>query len=206
MILLVADVALNSPAVELRRRDEATTLEAGVEVTCVYCYVTCVAAFEVEYANSTEIATFWDDSWTAIEEMVIPVTNWSSLADLDLDNITSVDADKVVNVTLPQFPAVNLHLGLSAVEIYAELQTVIHAGATFKLNLYTSQSLIGVSLEDVSIGAIFTVDLLLGADTSVTINSGFHIKLDEGVSFDLALFNENVTSLKMYVHKQATCC
>ena len=187
-----------------------TTLEAGIEVTCVYCYVACHAAFEVEVPDSSEIASFWDSTLEAIQGAIGNLTDVGEeliFPDDDDNTTTSHALDNVANVTLPQPPAVSLRVELSDLELYAELQTVISGQATFTLTLYRSTTPIGVWLdENNEIGAIFTVDLLLSAEADVTINSGFHIKLDDGVSFNLALFRENVRSLEMYVLKQAACC
>jgi hypothetical protein len=74
------------------------------------------------------------------------------------------------------------------------LETVLSGGLTYSLNLYTSNSPIGVAISDeIMAGVFFTIDLILSTEAEIDIHSGFHIKLDDGVAFDIALFSQNVS-------------
>jgi hypothetical protein len=43
-------------------------------------------------------------------------------------------------------------------------------------------------------GAVFSVDLILIPDADIHIESGIHIKLDDGVAFDMQLFDKDIAS------------
>jgi hypothetical protein len=177
------------------------SLEAGIEVTCVYCYITCHAVFQIEVPDSSEMDTFWASTLDAIQDAIGDLVETGQelmFQDEDINGTNSHALDDVASVTLPQPPSVSLRVELRDLDLYAELQTIISGQATLSLTLYRSQTPIGIWLdENNEIGAFFTIDLLLSAEADIKINSGFHIKLDDGVSFNLALFSEDISSLEM---------
>lgn len=70
------------------------------------------------------------------------------------------------------------------------------AGATYELNLFTSNTPIGIGAgKDLTLGVVFKMDLLLSVQGSVDISSGVHIKLDDGVGINIALFGDAVSKL-----------
>lgn len=97
-------------------------------------------------------------------------------------------------IDIPDIPEAILSFQFDDLELYVQLNTVFSGDVTYNLNLYTSKTPIGLSIGDeVTAGVVFTVDLILSAGAEVDISSGFHIKLDDGVAFDIALFGQNVT-------------
>ncbi len=54
--------------------------------------------------------------------------------------------------------------------------------------------------EDLLVGVVFTVDLILTASAEVTIESGFHLKLEDGFALELNMFAKEVAKLEMYSH------
>jgi hypothetical protein len=95
---------------------------------------------------------------------------------------------------MPEIPETRLSFQFDDLDLYVLLDTVISGGLTYNLNLFTSDSPIGVAISDeVQAGVFFTIDLILSTEAEIDISSGFHIKLDDGVSFDIALFGQNVS-------------
>lgn len=94
-------------------------------------------------------------------------------------------------------PGASIHFEFDDLELYLELDIKLSAEATYTLNLYTSETEAGISVPGVTIGAVFSVDLILIADAEIDIGSGIHIKLDDGLAFDLEMFNSNVSTVTM---------
>lgn len=110
---------------------------------------------------------------------------WPTLdVGFNLDNVTGL-------------PGASIHFEFDDLELYLELDIKLSAGATYTLNLYTSETPEGISVPGVTIGAVFSVDLILIADAEIDIGSGIHIKLDDGLAFDLEMFNSNVSTVTM---------
>jgi hypothetical protein len=83
-------------------------------------------------------------------------------------------------------------------ELYMEIDTTLSGGATYTLNLYTSETAIGFTVgEDLLIGVIFSVDLILSVESEIDISSGFHIQLNDGVAIDIPMFDRNVSSITL---------
>lgn len=98
---------------------------------------------------------------------------------------------------LPKIPEAHVHFDFDDLELYLDLGIVLNTGATYSLNLFTSETPAGFSVPGLAAGAVFSVDLILIAEAEVDIGSGIHIKLDNGLSFDLELFNSNLSTMTM---------
>jgi hypothetical protein len=185
---------------------------ADIEIICTTCYVNgsvtgdltltgdfnfteAVDGVKNELKNATDTAL--DQFEEYIEELAkdfgteiitFNATNlpaWPTLyVGLDLDNTTGL-------------PGASIHFEFDDLELYLELDIKLSAGATYTLNLYTSETPEGISVPGVKIGAVFSVDLILIADAEIDVGSGIHIKLDDGLAFDLEMFNSNVSTVTM---------
>jgi hypothetical protein len=83
-------------------------------------------------------------------------------------------------------------------ELYMLLDTILSAGTTYTLNLYSSISPIGLAVGDeLQVGVIFSVDLILSVEAEIDISSGFHIKLEDGIAIDIPMFDQNVSSITL---------
>lgn len=107
-----------------------------------------------------------------------------------------------------EFPTIPVNLDLNAseisecllyfrfdgLELYIQADTAMPDAASYKLNLYTSESPIEFEVpnSDMSIDVIFTIDLVLMADAQIDVSSGFHILLDRA-SIDIPLFSSDIT-------------
>ncbi|KAL2823431.1 hypothetical protein BDW59DRAFT_148614 [Aspergillus cavernicola] len=183
--------------------DATLDLEVGLSVTCTACYIngsvssflTVENNFNVteavdsvidEIANVTESA--FDQLETYARDSVDDLPDIPAWPTLDLD----FDLDDTV-----AFPDVHAQFEFNDLELYLELDVQLSAGATYTLNLFTSESVAGFSIPGLEAGALFKVSLVLIAQAEINISSGIHIKLDDGLALDLELFNKNVSGITL---------
>jgi hypothetical protein len=112
--------------------------------------------------------------------------------DLDFPAWPTLDLDLDLDEVIDGFPDVHAQFEFTDLELYLELDVILSAGATYTLNLFTSQSVAGIKIPGLEAGALFKVDLVLMAEAEIDISSGFHVKLDQGLSLDFALFEKDV--------------
>jgi hypothetical protein len=97
---------------------------------------------------------------------------------------------------VPEVPECNLRFQFDEMELYLEMNTVLGAGATYELNLFASQSAVGMRIGPMlQLGVVLQVDLILEVEGAIDISSGFHIKLDDGVAMDITLFGDKVSNM-----------
>ena len=51
--------------------------------------------------------------------------------------------------------------------------------------------------KELTLGVIFTVDLILSVDAAIDISTGVHIKLEDGVGINIPMFAKNVSNIMM---------
>ncbi|KAK3683014.1 hypothetical protein B0T22DRAFT_531038 [Podospora appendiculata] len=100
------------------------------------------------------------------------------------------------NIDMLLFPAVELMFQFDAMELYMLLDITL-TNSTYTLQLYKSESPIGLNIGEglLNIGVFTTVDLILSTEAEIIIQSGFHIKLNDGVALKIALFGQNVSDI-----------
>ena len=95
------------------------------------------------------------------------------------------------------FPGTILEFQFDGVEIFVELDIILGSNLSYKLNLFKSTQL-GIELdEDLFLGLVFSIDLFLSVDSEITITSGFHLLLEDGVLIRLALFAKEASDTKL---------
>ncbi|OTB02076.1 hypothetical protein M426DRAFT_62913 [Hypoxylon sp. CI-4A] len=186
------------------------TLSGAVDITCTRCYIkgNAIAQFSIDgdfnatqaLQNFTgevgdEILNTTNQVIDSIEDYFPTVVH--NLEDgFDLDDFDFPPVNISFNVDVPDIPECHLQFQFDGLELYMLLDTVLSAGATYNLNLYSSKTPIGVaSGSDMFIGVVFSVDLILSVDAEIDISSGIHIQLEDGVGIDMTLFGQNVSSI-----------
>lgn len=111
------------------------------------------------------------------------IPSWPTI-DVDFD----LDGDAA-------FPEAQIHFEFDDLEIYLDLDIKLSAESTYTINIFTSETVAGISVPGLTVGAVFSVDLILIADADIDIGSGIHVKFDDGLSFDLGMFNSNVSAV-----------
>ncbi|PNP78493.1 hypothetical protein FNYG_08123 [Fusarium nygamai] len=195
---------------ELGSEHGNSSLSASIEITCTTCYIKGTATTEFIYdrefnvsrafSNFTrqvrrEIHSLADETADYIEKYIDTVAD--NLDDgFDMDDFDLPPLDYNLNVDIPEIPEFRLQFQFDGLEVYMLIDTVLSAGATYTLNLYTSTTPAGFAVRDnLEIGVIFTIDLILSVEGEINISSGFHLKLDDGVLFDIAIFSKEISNL-----------
>ncbi|KAF9877099.1 hypothetical protein CkaCkLH20_05365 [Colletotrichum karsti] len=182
------------------------TVQAGINIVCVKCYVKGKATAHLTIDgtfNATKVAkdignefveTF-DNLTTYAKDYVSGVAK--KLSDgFDAEDFDFPPLNITFDVDVPEFPECSLGFGFDDFEMYMELDTTLSAGLTYTLNIYSSKTPLGSQIgDDLLLGVVFNVDLILSVETEIQMSSGFHIKMDDGVMFDIALFSKNVSSV-----------
>lgn len=121
------------------------------------------------------------------------VTDGFSISDFDFGPL-NLDFD----VKVPALPSADLKFQFDGMELYMEMNTVLASGATYTLNLYSSDTPIGFAVaNDLLVGVVFSVDLILSVESEIDISTGFHIQLHDGIAIDIPMFDQNVSSITL---------
>ncbi|KAK1704671.1 hypothetical protein BDP67DRAFT_548937 [Colletotrichum lupini] len=161
------------------------TASAGIEVVCTKCYIKGKASAHLTIDgafNATKVAT---DIGNEFEETFDNITAYaknyvSGVVDNLSDGLDANDFD---------FPPLNITFDL-------DLDTTLSAGLSYTLNLYTSTTPLGSKIgDDLLLGVVFSIDLILSVESELQMSSGFHLRMDDEVGFDIALFSKNVSSV-----------
>ena len=100
------------------------------------------------------------------------------------------------DLDVPKIPECNIRFQFDDMELYLDLRTYLNAGATYEINLFATQSPIGIKVGPaLQLGVVLSVDLILAAEVAIDMSGGFHIKLDDGVAMDIVLFGNEVSNM-----------
>jgi hypothetical protein len=184
-----------------------------VEIVCTTCYIkgTATAQFTINgnfnvtqaFHNVTsEIETEVDNITTTavdyVENYVKSVITSITSDGFHIDDFDFPPIQVDFDIDVPDIPECELRFQFDGMELYMEIDTTLSSGATYTLNLYTSETAIGFTVgEDLLIGVIFSVDLILSVESEIDISSGFHIQLNDGVAIDIPMFDHNVSSITL---------
>jgi mRNA-degrading endonuclease RelE of RelBE toxin-antitoxin system len=188
------------------------SVSASIEISCATCYIKGTATTEFIYdrefnvsrafSNFTsqvrrEIDSLADETADYIENYIDTVAD--NLEDgFDLDDFDLPPLDYNLNIDIPEISEFRLQFQFDGLEVYMLIDTVLSAGATYTLNLYTSTTPAGFAVRDnLELGVIFSIDLVLSVEGEINISSGFHLRLDDGVLFDIAIFSKKISNLTM---------
>ena len=180
---------------------------------CKTCYIKGTAAGEL-FSGSTNasntsqlIQGAVDQVEGTVEALASNLTDYledylyglvDDIQDLRIPDVELPTFEYDFDIDIPTDPEVVLRFGFEGLELYMELDTSLSLGTTYSLNLYKSQSVAGVSLTDrLSLGIFFDLDLILDVEGSIDISTGFHLKLDDGLMFEIALFSDEVSDIDL---------
>ncbi|KAI0475251.1 hypothetical protein GGR56DRAFT_666347 [Xylariaceae sp. FL0804] len=192
--------------------NDDTAVSVGIEVICTTCYVTGTVSWSLDIQNDMSLSqaidnfigevgddvkniteTAYDDIKTWIEKYA--EDEWDSVIEGE-KNVSTPTLNMTFNLETPEIPSTNLQFQFDDMELYVLLDTKVSAQATYTLNIYTSETPVGIASDSGAfIGAVFMIDLILTCDAEIEISSGLHIKLDDGMALDIAMFGSNVSSI-----------
>ncbi|KAJ5945507.1 hypothetical protein N7454_002346 [Penicillium verhagenii] len=186
----------------------SSDVTAAIGIKCSTCYVDGSVSGDLTLTGGFNL----NDTITEVESDVKNVTDQvidqlknyvkSTIEDIatdDVDDISwpTIDVDMNMEDTLSGLPNAQIQFKFDNLELYLELDIKLSAETTYTLNLFTSDTPVGFEVPGVDAGAIFSVSLILIADAEIDIGTGIHIKLDDGLAFDLDMFSSNVSSVTM---------
>ncbi|KAK6355945.1 hypothetical protein TWF718_000322 [Orbilia javanica] len=178
-----------------------------IDVSCTTCYLKAQVLAELTIDGPFNISetfnNFTDQVGTAIDNTTDLAVNYvknytrgvvRNLADgIDLDDFDLPPLDIDFDIDIPEIPECTLRFQFDELELYVELNTVFSAGITYTINLYASKTQFGVQISPrLFFGAVVVVDLILSADSEISITSGFHIRIDDSAELKLGLFAKEV--------------
>ncbi|CRK29916.1 hypothetical protein BN1723_003875 [Verticillium longisporum] len=195
--------------VDLPKDNEATvnsSLHASVEVLCRTCYIKGTANVNITTDKNFDASVAIQSIENKFEAVIDDMTNYvnkyirqvfDKVKEQDISSsafdMPPLDVD--LNLDIQGIPECQLHFGFDGLELYMDTQLTMTAGATYSLNLYTSVTPLGFKVGDVLVGVTFAVDLLLSVESEISVASGFHLKLDDGIAIDIALFSDEVSDI-----------
>lgn len=83
-------------------------------------------------------------------------------------------------------------LSFSGVEAYVDMGVAVTAGATYAINLFASQSPIGLGFPGLSVGVVFYVDLVFSLSSEIDLEGGFYVKVADGAFLEASVFGGEV--------------
>ena len=88
-------------------------------------------------------------------------------------------------------PVVRLDLG--GVEAYVDLDIDVSASAVYAINLFTSNSPVGIGFPGLSVGLVFYVDLVFSASAVLDLEGGFYVSLEDDAFLETDVFSGDIT-------------
>jgi len=187
-------------------------LSEKVEIVCTTCYIKGAATGELSFANDFNASQAIEQAEENIEG---DVHNFTSTAETYFKDYVEGVLKKLghgvhlADFELPTFPynfdmnitsipEANLHFTFDQLELYMLLDTTLSLGATYTHNLYSSNTPLGIWITDnLELGVIFAIDLILDADGMIDISTGFHLKLEDDLAIDIAMFAKDVSGITL---------
>jgi hypothetical protein len=86
----------------------------------------------------------------------------------------------------------SLRLGFAGVEAYASLGVAASAGQTFSLNLFASNTPIGIGITGLDVGVVFYVDLVFSLSEALDLSAGFQVTVPDDAYLEADLFGGDI--------------
>ncbi|KAL2264068.1 hypothetical protein VTK26DRAFT_2854 [Humicola hyalothermophila] len=188
-------------------------VHAGVEITCVDCYLIAGATAKMTVNGTFDLGNALKNVTEQIGEELKNMTE--TLADsigdytghilkeaitfdLDAEDFSFDDyhVDMDFDIDLPPLPEVELLFQIDHLDLYMLIEASITAGSTISIPLFISQTPLGFSAgDDLLMGLVATVDLILSVEGMLNLRTGFHLQTDGPVGFKLSLFSHDVADM-----------
>ncbi|CAK7214976.1 hypothetical protein SCUCBS95973_002319 [Sporothrix curviconia] len=123
---------------------------------------------------------------------------------LDVDFSLAEAASTALAGHLPEY---QFTLTLDGFEVFVQTQLSASGSVTYQVNLYTSETDFGIKVgNELELGVVLTVDLIMSAnaggessdgtaDGSIEVDSGFHLRMNDGLALNVDLFGSNVSDI-----------
>ncbi|KAI0105531.1 hypothetical protein GGR51DRAFT_192594 [Nemania sp. FL0031] len=85
-----------------------------------------------------------------------------------------------------------LRLSFSGVEAYASLGVAASAEQTFSINLFASNSPIGIGITGLDVGVVFFVDLVFSLSEAIDLTGGFSVSVPDDAYLEASIFKGDI--------------
>lgn len=143
----------------------------------------------------------YDNVTNTVEDEVSAFFKGGDIDDFDICwdcyAFPSLDVDFDVNLT--DIPETTLKLEFDDLELYMLLDISLEADQTYTINLYpkTWSQPAGIHIGDQLVGIVVSLQLILALDAEVDISTGVHLKFDDGLAMEIAMFGDDVSTVKL---------
>ncbi|KAI1353169.1 hypothetical protein F5Y01DRAFT_323609 [Xylaria sp. FL0043] len=145
------------------------------------------ADFSLERTWNNEV--LFGGSWNDTS----PDTNSAAHAELSVTCLTCYTHGTVTaEVTDKHFLSPKLRLGFSGVQAYASLGLRASAGQTFSLNLFASNSPVGIGISGLDVGVVFFVDLVFSVSEAIDLAAGFQVSVPDDAYLEADIFEGDI--------------
>lgn len=184
--------------------------EGSLEILCKACYIKGAAHASLTINGDIDAGEIFGNLSDTFVDVVDTIADnvtdygkelWAEIkegfrtGDFDLPPL---DID--LNIEVPDLPETVLKFGFDELELYVDMRVTLSGGATYTMGMYDSSvahPFLGFKVgEDLLVGVIFTVDLIISVNSEVTIESGFHLKMEDGFALELSMFAKEVANLE----------
>ncbi|KAI0879515.1 hypothetical protein GGS24DRAFT_653 [Hypoxylon argillaceum] len=85
-----------------------------------------------------------------------------------------------------------LRLSFSGVEAYASLGVAVSASQTFSINLFSSDTPIGIGITGLDVGVVFFVDLVFSLSEAIDLSAGFSVSVPDDAFLEADIFKGDI--------------
>jgi hypothetical protein len=85
-----------------------------------------------------------------------------------------------------------VRLEFEGVEAYVNLGIATSAGATYAINLFTSNSPVGLGFPGLSLGLVFYLDLVFSLTSAVDLKGGFYVNIEDDAFLETDAFTGDI--------------
>ncbi|KAL2784450.1 hypothetical protein BJX66DRAFT_344015 [Aspergillus keveii] len=183
--------------------EQTLELESALTVICTACYINGSVTGTVDITNdfnlTTAISSLGDEIQNVTSSALDQLSDFAENATRAVIDAVDFDIDdgfEFDDLDFPTWPTLDLDFDLDEI---VEGFPDVHAQFEFMdLELYLElDSVAGFKIPGLEAGALFKVDLVLMAEAEIDISSGFHVKLDQGLLLDFALFEKDVGGITL---------
>jgi len=209
MKIETGDIYLTTLSTAPKVTNGNTVLNLAVDIVCTTCYLKGTATAQLTIAGNFNASQEFDSIKSQVKtetdqignETITYVDNYvkNVSTSFSLDAFTDFPPMPIdFDINIPAIPQCDLLFTFDGLELYMQIGTIISGGATYTINLYTSETEIGIDVaNELLVGVVFTVDLILSVEADIDISSGFHIQLHDGLAINIPMFSQNVSNITL---------
>lgn len=195
----------STPKQSQKAGDGTLAESENITIICTTCYMMGEATAQLTVNGNFNATQAFDsvlnDTKADFDNITSAVVNYIENAWDDIGDVNDFQPPTMSNVSfdldIQGIPETILQLQFDGLELYVELDTVLTLGATYTVNLFTPATPLALTVPGMDVGVWFVLDLILDAEAEIDMSSGFHIKLDDGVQINLAMFANNASDITL---------